>query len=254
MANYTTNELMAVCAAMRLKDGMNVAVGLGLPQMACFLAKATHAPDMNMFYELGVYNPVPKDTGLDLADPRIWYDADYYTGFVGALGEILHGGHVDVGFLGALQVDQDGNLNSTLINKPNGRFSHYTGSGGAADIANLSKNVFIILKHEARKVVEKLDYLTSVGCYKGGHMRTEKGIPPATGVTVFTNLCIMQTGAESGRLELRSLHPGVTLDTLKENTGFDLIIPSDYEITPEPDPEYLRVLREVIDPRKIYIK
>ena len=75
---------------------------------------------MNMFYELGVYNPVPKDTGLDLADPRIWYDSDYYTGFVGALGEILQGGHVDVGFLGALQVDQYGNLNSTLINKPNG--------------------------------------------------------------------------------------------------------------------------------------
>jgi glutaconate CoA-transferase subunit B len=254
MAAYSTNELMAVCAAMRLKDGMNVAVGLGLPQMACFLAKATHAPDMNMFYELGVYNPVPVDTGLDLADPRIWYNSDYYTGFIGALGEILHGGHVDVGFLGALQADQFGNLNSTLVRKPDGSIRHFTGSGGAADIANLSKNVFIILKHESRKIAAKLDYLTSVGCYKGGKTREEIGIPPAAGVTVFTNLCIMTTGAESGRLELRSLHPGVTLETLKENTGFDLIIPDGYEITPEPDAEYLRILREVIDPRKIYIK
>ncbi len=145
-------------------------------------------------------------------------------------------------------------MNSTLVSKPDGSIRHFTGSGGAADIANLSKNVFIILKHESRKIAAKLDYLTSVGCYKGGKTREEIGIPPAAGVTVFTNLCIMTTGAESGRLELRSLHPGVTLETLKENTGFDLIIPDGYEITPEPDAEYLRILREVIDPRKIYIK
>ncbi len=251
---YTTNELMCVSAAKRLKDGMNVAVGLGLPQMACFLAKFTHAPDMNMFYELGVYNPYPKDSGLDLADPRIWYQSDYYTGFMGALGEILQSGHVDVGFLGALQCDQFGNLNSTLVRKPDGSIRHFTGSGGAADIANLSRNVFIILKHEPRKVSAAVDYLTSVGAYKGGHTREEKGIPPAEGVTVFTNLCIMKTGAESGRLELQSLHPGVTLEQLRENTGFDLIIPKDYEITPEPDPEYLNILRTVVDPKKIYIK
>lgn len=251
---YTTNEMMCVAAAKRLNDGINVAVGVGLPQMACFLAKFTHAPNLNLFYELGVYNPYPKDTGVGLADPRIWYDCEYYTGFSGALGEILANGHVDVGFLGALQVDKHGNLNSSLVRKPDGSVRHFTGSGGAADIANLSNNIFIIMKHEARKITEKIDFITSVGCYKGGNSRTEAGIKPTQGVTVFTNLCILKTGKESGQLELQSLHPGVTIEELKENTGFDLIIPKDYEITPEPDKEYLDVLRTVVDPKKIYIR
>lgn len=252
--DYTTNELMCVSAAMRLKDGMNVAVGVGLPQMACFLAKFTHAPDLNLFYELGVYNPYPKDTGVGLADPRIWYDCEYYTGFLGALGQILASGRVDVGFLGALQCDQYGNLNSSLVKKDDGSIRHFTGSGGAADIANLSKNVFMILKHEKRKVCEAIDYITSVGGYRGGSSRQDAGIPASQGVTVFTNLCIMKTGKETGKLELQSLHPGVTIEQLKENTGFDLHIPENYEITPEPAEEYLNVLRTVVDPKKIYIK
>jgi len=251
---YSTNELMCVSAAMRLKDGMNVAVGVGLPQMACFLAKFTHAPALNLFYELGVYNPYPVDTGVGLSDPRIWYQCDYYTGFLGALGQILAGGHVDVGFLGALQCDKYGNLNTTHIKKSDGGIRHFTGSGGAADIANMARNVFIIQKHESRKVCEAVDFATSVGCYKGGNSRQENGIPAFEGVTVFTNLCIMKTGKESGQLELQSLHPGVTIEQLKENTGFDLIIPKDYEITPEPDHEYLDILRNVVDPKKIYIK
>ena len=124
---YTTNEMMCIAAATRLKDGMNVAVGVGLPQMACFLAKYTHAPGLNMFYELGVYNPYPKDTGVGLADPRIWYQCDYYAGFMEALGELLANGHVDVGFLGALQCDRFGNLNSSLIRNPDGSIRHVTG-------------------------------------------------------------------------------------------------------------------------------
>jgi glutaconate CoA-transferase subunit B len=251
---YTTNEMMCVSAAMRLKDGMNVAVGVGLPQMACFLSKYTHAPDLNLFYELGVYNPYPKDTGVGLADPRIWYQCEYYTGFLGALGQILADGHVDVGFLGALQVDQFGNLNSSMMRKPDGGIRHFTGSGGAADIANLARSVFVIMPHEKRKICEAVDFITSVGCYKGGHTRKEKGIPVSEGVTVFTNLCVLKTGAVSGRLELQSLHPGVTLDQLKENTGCDLIIPENYEITPEPDREYLDILRNVVDPKRIYIR
>lgn len=251
---YSTNELMCVSAAMQLKDGMTVAVGVGLPQMACFLAKHTHAPGLNMFYELGVYNPVPKDTGVGLADPRIWYQCDYYTGFLGVLGEILGSGRVDVGFLGALQCDKYGNLNTSMLKKPDGGIRHFTGSGGAADIANMSNSVFIIQKHEARKICETVDFLTSVGAYKGGKSRVEAGIPASQGVTVFTDLAVLKTDPETGILALKSLHPGVTLEQLKENTGFDLIIPEDYEITPEPDPEYLHVLRTVVDPNKLYIK
>ncbi len=250
---YTTNELMCVSAAKRLKDGMTVAVGIGLPQMACFLAKLTHAPGLNLFYEHGVYNPAPKDGGIGLADPRAWYNSTTYTGFTEAAGQIFACGHVDVGFLGALQCDKYGNLNSTIIKKPDGSFRHFVGSGGAADIAAMAHRVFVIMRHERRKLVETCDFITSVGGYKGGTSRVDAGLPPSYGVTVFTNLCILQTGEESGVLELKSLHPGVTLDQVRENTGFDLVVPPDYAITPEPDAEYLSVLRNVLDPDRLYI-
>ncbi|MDR1205092.1 MAG: hypothetical protein LBL26_06380 [Peptococcaceae bacterium] len=253
---YTSNELMAVTAAKRLENGQNIVVGLGLPQVAALLAKSSHAPDLNIIYEVGVINPDPLDSdpGVGIADPRLWYRNDAFTGYIGAMGEILQKGLVDVGFLGALQIDRYGNLNSSLIKGKDGSARHFTGSGGAADMAALSKRVFIIMKHEKRKIIESLDYLTSVGCYKGKNTRVEKGLQKTAGVTVFTNLCVLETGAESGELEVKSLHPGVTLDTLKENTGFDIIIPKDVPATAEPGAEDLEILRKTIDPNKMYIK
>jgi len=243
MANYSTNELMAVTAARRLQNGMLVAVGLGLPQVASFLAKATHAPELNMFYEVGVVNPRPVDAGVGIADPRLWYGNDSFTGLVGTLGEILQKGIVDIGFLGSLQLDRYANLNSSLVQEANGP-KHLTGSGGAADIATFSKSVFVIMRHEKRKFVEKLDWMTSVGCYHGKKTRLEEGLPKTSGVTVFTNLCVMQTGEESGELEVRSIHPGVTVQELKDNTGFDIIIPDKVPVTEEPSANELAILRE----------
>lgn len=243
MAEYSTNELMAITAARRLQNGMVVAVGLGLPQVASFLAKATHAPELNMFYEVGVVNPQPVDSGVGIADPRLWYGNDSFTGLVGTLGEILQKGICDIGFLGSLQVDRFANLNSSLVKEANG-VKHLTGSGGAADIATFSKHVFVIMRHEKRKFVEQVDWLTSVGCYKGKKSRQEEGLPVTAGVTVFTNLCVMESGTESGELEVASIHPGVTVQQLKENTGFDVIIRDHLPVTEEPTAEELRVLRE----------
>ena len=242
MAEYSTNELMAVTAARRLHNGMIVAVGLGLPQIASFLAKATHAPDLTMFYEVGVVNPQPVDSGSGIADPRLWYGNDSFTGLMGTLGEILQKGICDIGFLGSLQLDRYANLNSSLVKDANGA-KHLTGSGGAADIATFCKHVFVIMRNEKRKFVEHVDWVTSVGCYKGKKTREEEGLPKTAGVTVFTNLCVMETGEESGELEVVSIHPGVTLEQLKENTGFDVIIRANLPVTPEPTEEELGVLR-----------
>jgi acyl CoA:acetate/3-ketoacid CoA transferase beta subunit len=249
---YTTNELMAVTASRRFVNSHTIFVGLGLPQVASRLAKATHAPDMNIIMEVGVYNPEPLP-GVGLADPRLWYRSEYFTGLVGTLGEMLQKGLVDIGFLGALQIDRFGNLNSTQVTEDS-KLRHFTGSGGAADIASLAKRVFVIMKHEKRKLIEKVEYLTSVGCYKGGKSRAENGLRPIDGVTVFTNLCVLETGAESGELEVKSIHPGVTAETLRENTGYDLAIPKNVPITDEPSQEELALLREQIDPHRMYIK
>jgi len=250
--SYTTNELMAVTASRRFQNGQTIFVGLGLPQIASRLARSTHAPDMNVILELGVFNPEPLP-GVGLADARLWYRSEYFTGLVGTLGGMLQKGLVDIGFLGSLQIDRFGNLNSTQVSSGSG-LRHFTGSGGAADIASLAKRVFIIMKHEARKIIDKVEFITSVGCYKGGNSRVEKGLRPIEGVTVFTNLCVLETSAESGQLEVKSIHPGITVDVLKENTGCELIIPENLPTTDEPSPEELTILREQIDPKKMYIK
>ena len=249
---YTTNELMAVTASRRLTSDHTVFVGVGLPQIASRLAMATHAPGIRIMMELGVYKPEPMP-GVGLADPRLWYRCEYFTGSVGTLGEMMQKGLVDIGFLGTLEVDRYGNLNSTQATTESGT-RHFTGSGGAGDIASLAKNVFVIMKHEKRKIIEKVEYITSVGCYQGGNSRVEKGLRPFGGVTIFSNLCVMETNPTSGELEVKSLHPGVTADFVRENTGFAIYIPKDCPVTDEPVAEELSILREKIDPDKMYIK
>src|SRR4030043_2222801 len=150
--DYTPSELMAVAGARELQDKEVVAVGLGVPVVASFLAKQTHAPNMTILFELGVIDPQPVDQGVGLADPRVWYRANVLSSFVDILGTILHKGRVDVGFLGGLETDQYGNLNTTLVGDPHGKFRHMVGSGGANDIASSAKRTIIIMRHDARKL------------------------------------------------------------------------------------------------------
>lgn len=251
--NYSTNELMAVTASRLLKDGQNIVVGLGLPQMAALLARSTHAPNTNIIYEIGVVNAEAVDPGVGLADPRLWYRSEHFTGFVGTLGQILQKGLVDVGFLGALQIDQYGNLNSTQVDEVGG-LKHFTGSGGAADIATYAKNIFVIAKHEKRKIVATLDFVTTAGCLKGYETRKEAGLPACDSLMVITNLCVFGLQSKTNRLEVKSLHPGVTAETIIANTGFAVDIPAGTPITAEPEEKELTILRTQIDPRRMYIK
>ena len=174
---YTPSELMAAAGARELQDRQVVAVGLGLPVVATFLAKQTHAPSITILFELGVIDPEPVDCGVGLADPRVWYRAKVLSSFVDILGTILHRGRVDVGFLGGLETDQYGNLNTTLVGDPRGKFRHMVGSGGANDIASCANKTIIIIRHEARKLKEAISFITSPGYITGGESRAQAGLP-----------------------------------------------------------------------------
>lgn len=249
---FTTNELMAATASRMLEDGQNIVVGLGLPQIATLLAKNSHAPNLNIIYEIGVINAESVDTGVGIADPRLWYKAEYFTSFTGSLGQILHRGLVDVGFLGGLQVDRYGNINSTLVNEEDG-FKHYTGSGGAADIATFSKKVFVIAKHQKRKIVDIVDFITTVGYLHGGNSRAIEGLPMCRDIRFITNLCVFNFNNEAREIQVESIHPGVSVKDIKDNTGIDLLIGNDVKLTDEPTEEEIKLLRSRIDPKKLYI-
>lgn len=249
---YTTNELMAVTASRLLRDGDNVVVGLGLPQIASLLAKATHAPGLNIVYEIGVINPDAVEMGVGIADPRLWYNTEHFTSFVGTLGHVLQKGLIDVGFLGGLQVDKYGNINSTLVKTESGS-RHINGSGGAADIACFARRILVIMKHDKRKLVENVDFITSVGHLRGLDSRRKEGVPECEYIKIITNLCVFGFDGDEKVLKIESLHPGVSARDVMENTGVKVHIPDNAAKTGEPTDEEIYLLRNRIDPLKMYI-
>lgn len=250
--DYSTSELMAVAGARELKDGEVVAVGLGLPVVASFLAKLTHAPHMTILFELGVIDPEPVDQGVGLADPRVWYRARVFSSFVDILGSVLHGGRVDVGFLGGLETDRYGNLNTTLVGDPHGQFRHMVGSGGANDIASSAKRTIIILRQEARKLREHISFVTSPGYLTGGNARAETGLRGGPS-KVITDKAIFGFHPETHELVLHSVHPGVTLDEVRSTMGFVTPAPDPLPFTEPPTAKQLRIIREQIDPAHMYM-
>jgi acyl CoA:acetate/3-ketoacid CoA transferase beta subunit len=248
---YTPFELMAVAGARELKDGEIVAVGLGLPVVATFLAKRTHAPNLTMMFELGVIDPEPVHTGVGLADPRVWYRAKILSTFVDMLGTVLHGGRVDVGFLGGLETDMYGNLNTTLLGDPKGKFRHFVGSGGANDIASSSRRTIIIIRHEERKLKEAVSFMTSPGYIHGSDTRAKAGLAGEPS-RVITDKAIFGFDPESKRMMLLSIHPGTTLEEVLAEMGFEPIVPDTVPVTAPPTAEQVRLIREEIDPEGMY--
>jgi len=248
---YTPFELMAVAGARELKDGEVVAVGLGLPVVASFLAKRTHAPNITILFELGVVDPEPVHQGVGLADPRVWYRAKTLSSFVDMLGTVLHKGRVDVGFLGGLETDAYGNLNTTLIGDPKGKFRHFVGSGGANDIASCARRTIIIIRHEARKLSEAVSFVTSPGYLRGGREREAAGLRGGPS-RVITDKAILGFDPESKRMRLISIHPGTTLEDVLANLSFQPIVPDDLPTTEPPTAEQVRLIRHEIDPEGMY--
>lgn len=249
---YTHSELMAVAGARELQDNQVVAVGLGLPVVATFLAKLTHAPHMTMLFELGVIDSEPIETGVGLADPRVWYRAKVLSSFVDILGTVLHRGRVDVGFLGGLEVDQYGNLNTTMVGDPHGKFRHMVGSGGANDIASCARKTVIIMRQEARKFKETISFITSPGFVEGGDSRAQAGLQGGPG-HVITDKAILGFDPQTKKMTIVSIHPGNTVDDVVKNMGFKPIIPDHIPFTEPPSAEQLRLIRQVIDPQRVYV-
>ncbi|MDG6901476.1 MAG: hypothetical protein JRM80_05890 [Nitrososphaerota archaeon] len=249
----TKEEVMITTGARALADRDLVVVGVGLPQVAAILARKTHAPNLNIVLEIGIINPDPVDTPVGIADPRIWHQAEFMGSTLDVLGMILQRGMIDVGFLGGVQVDQYGNLNTTWVSDEAGRRRRLVGSGGANDLASLAKKTIIIMRHEKRKFLPKVPYVTSPGYIGGNHQRSRLGLPGKGPMMVITDLCVFRFDEESERMNLASLHPGVKADDVRANTGFEVDIPRAPKSTPIPTAEELRLLREVIDPGHVYI-
>lgn len=250
--DYTSSELMAVAGARELRDGEVVAVGIGLPVVASFLAKRTHAPNMTILFELGVIDPEPLLFGVGLADPRVWYRAKVLSSFVDILGAILHKGRVDVGFLGGLEVDQYGNVNTTLVGDPRSRFRHMVGSGGANDIASSARRTIIIMRHEARKLTRAVSFITSPGYFTGGDSRMQAGLQGGPS-RVITDKAIFGFHPETKQMTLISIHPGTTLDDVLATMGFAPVVPEHVPYTEPPSKEQVQLIRECIDPQRMYV-
>lgn len=244
-------EIMAAAGARELKDGETVVVGIGLPQVACFLAKATHAPNLTPLLEIGVANMRPLHTPVGLADSRIFYRATCWSGFLDIMGMNLHRGVVDTGFLGALEVDRFGNINTTL-SRTGGAVRYFNGSAGGNDVASLAKRIIVIMRHEARKLPLAVSHLTSPG-FPGGKTRAQLGMRGGGPHRIITDKCILGFDEQTRTAELLSLHPGTSFEEVAANTGFPLQRRDNLPSTPLPSAEELRLLREEIDPKSVYL-
>jgi glutaconate CoA-transferase subunit B len=253
MASYTTAELMVTRAAKEVRDGEVVFVGTGLPMIAAMLAKRTHAPRSVIVFEAGTVDSALRHLPASVGDSRCVYGASTCRGLFDVFATLLQRGFIDVGFLGGAQVDRYGNLNSTVIGdylRPQVRLP---GSGGAGDIACLSKRTVVIMRHEKRRFVERVDYLTSPGWIDGPDGRRRAGLPRGGPAAVITNMAVLHFDEVSRAMALTSHHPGVSVDEVLANTGFDLPSGGAVETDPPQDDE-IRLLREVIDPEGLFLR
>lgn len=249
---FTALELMAVCGSKQIRNGDVVFIGTGLPLIAAMLAKKTHAPGAKIVYEAGFIDSNAKEIALSIADSRLGYRASGAIGLIETLGLMLQGGHVDLGFVGAAQIDEYGNINTTYIGSYEKPSVRLPGSGGGNDIISSAKRVVVIMTHEKRKMVKKLDYLTSPGFLDGPGARERTGLLGGGPSLVVTNLCQMDFDPETKRIKLATVHPGVSVQQVLDNSGFDLIVPKNVLTTELPTVEELELLR-AIDPNGIYI-
>lgn len=249
---FSTLELMAVCGSRQIKNGEVVFIGTGLPLIAAMLAKKTHAPAAKIVYEAGFIDSNAKDIALSIADSRLGYRASGAIGLIETLGLMLQGGHVDLGFVGAAQIDEYGNINTTYIGSFEKPTVRLPGSGGGNDIISSAKRIVVMMTHEKRKMVKKLDYLTSPGFLDGPGAREKLGLAGSGPSLVVTNLCQMDFDQQTKRIRLATVHPRTSVQQVLENSGFDLIVPKKVATTELPTHEELTLLRE-IDPNGIYI-
>jgi glutaconate CoA-transferase subunit B len=241
--SWTADEMMAVAAARRLHDDTVCFVGIGLPSTAANLARATRAPSCVLIYESGTIGAKPTRLPLSIGDGELAETADAVVGVPEIFSYWLQPGRVDVGFLGAAQIDRFGNLNSTVI----GDYEHprvrLPGAGGAPEIAAWCRETFVMLRQSPQTFVERLDFRTTVGHGEGRGSRDELGFTGAGVTAVVTDLGVLEPDPETSELTQTSLHPGVTVDEARAATGWELRVAADLASGEPPTEEELTALR-----------
>lgn len=251
---YNPIELMATIASRYLEDGKVLFAGTGIPMLAAALAQKIHCPSLTLVFEAGGISPMASMLPLSVADSRTTYRAISCASMPEAM-EMMQKGLVTYAFLGGAQIDRYGNLNSTQIGtdhqNPKVRLP---GSGGANELGSLAWKTIVIMNHSRKRFVEKVDYVTTPGYLDGPGCREKAGLPPGTGpYLVFSELGVFDFEETSKRMRLKSLLPGIRLDQVIAETGFDLIIPDFIPVEEEPTEQELRVLRHEVDPWRVIL-
>jgi glutaconate CoA-transferase subunit B len=252
--NWTSKQMMAVALARQIEDGKTYIIGTGLPLIGATLAKNTHAPNAHLIFETALFEGNPQEVPTSVSDLRINYQASVlwpqyrYFGFQALAART---GAIEAGFLGGAQIDPYGNMNSTSIGDYNRPETRFTGSGGANGIATYC-NTIIIMKHEKRRFIDKVDYITSPGWIDGPDGRKNAGLIPDRGPrAVVTELGIMRFGSDK-RMYLAEYFPGVTQEKVLENTGFEMDVSHAAESVP-PERDVLEILVGKVDPMRVMI-
>lgn len=242
---YTTDEMMSIAASRVLTNGAVCFVGIGLPSEAANLARATHAPECVLIYESGTIGAKPEVLPLSIGDGELAEHADSVVSVPEIFNYWLQAGRVDVGFLGAAQIDRYANINTTVVGPYESPKVRLPGAGGAPEIAASAREVVVVLRQKPRAFVEELDFVTSVGYAGGGDSRDRLGYLGSGPKTVITDLGVLTPDPETKELTLTALHTGATVEKAKEATGWDLKVADEVAGTDPPSDRELDVLRDL---------
>jgi glutaconate CoA-transferase subunit B len=250
---YSKNELMICVAARLFEDGATCFIGTGIPMLAAMLAVKTTAPNLVPVFEFGGTGAIMDELPTAVGGARTWHKGISALGICDTM-ETAQRGFIDYGFLGGAQIDPYGNLNSITIGEHDLPKARLPGSGGGNDVGSHCWRTVAIMQHDARRFVPKTDCLTTPGYLSGPGAREAAGLPRGTGPAyVVSTLALMDFDPESRRMRLKATHPGVSVEEVVAATGFELGVPEKVEVTEPPSPEELRLLRDVIDPERLYI-
>jgi glutaconate CoA-transferase, subunit B len=245
---------MTVVAARELRDGEVVFVGIGLPNLACNLARATHAPNLVLIYESGAVGAVPERLPVSIGDPALVTGSLMVCSMADVFQSLLQNGRIEVGFLGGAQIDRFGNINTTVVGTYDRPTVRLPGSGGASEIAIHARRTVVVSRLGRRAFPETVDFVTSPGHQTKGRTRRQLGMPGAGPTKVVTDRAILESDAASGELVLAALYPGVEVSQVAEGIGWPLRSRSRLDVVDPPSDGELYLLREVLDPQRLYLK
>jgi glutaconate CoA-transferase subunit B len=246
--------MMATVAARELRDGEIVFVGIGLPNLACNLARATHAPGLVLIYESGAVGAEPERLPVSIGDPSLVTGSLMVCGMADVFQCLLQNGRIEVGFLGGAQIDRFGNINTTVVGSYHRPAVRLPGSGGAAEIAIHARRTVVISRLSRRAFPESVDFVTSPGHRTRAGSRRELGMPGAGPVRVITDKAILEADPDSGELVLAALYPGTSAEEVRAGVGWRLRCREALYDVEVPSVEDLRLLRNVLDPRGLYLR